>query len=72
MREAVLQDWLQRDPDPRTRAELEALMSDLADLRTYYAVDASYASPSERLQTLELFEQAMERLRRRLERKGEE
>ncbi len=26
MREAVLQDWFQRDPDPRTRAELEALI----------------------------------------------
>jgi hypothetical protein len=51
--------------------ELEALIRDLADLRTYYEVHARYASPSERLQTLELFEQATDRLRRRLERKGE-
>ena len=52
--------------------DLEALIRDLADLRTYYEVHARYSSPKERLQTLELFEQAMGRLRRRLERKGEE
>ena len=51
--------------------ELEALIRDLADLRTYYEVDARYASARERLQTLELFEQATDRLRRRLERGGE-
>ncbi len=27
MKEAVLQDWLKRDPDPRTRAELEAMIT---------------------------------------------
>ena len=53
-------------------SDLEALIHDLADLRTYYEVHARYSSPKERLQTLELFEQAMGRLRRRLERKGEE
>ena len=52
--------------------ELEALISDLADLKTYYEVHARYPSPKERLQTLELFEQAMDRLRHRLERKEEE
>ena len=52
--------------------ELEALIRDLTDLRTYYELHARYSSPKERRQTLELFEQAMDRLRRRLERKGEE
>ena len=52
--------------------ELEALISDLADLKTYYEVHARYPSPKEQLQTLELFEQAMDRLRHRLERKAEE
>ena len=47
--------------------ELEAIIRDLDDLRTYYGVQASYSSPQERLQTLELFEQAMSRIRRRLE-----
>ncbi len=52
--------------------ELEALIGDLADLKTYYEVQARYPSPKERLQTLDLFEEAMGRLRRRLERKEEE
>ena len=55
----------------RTEA-IEALVTDLTDLKSYYEVDGRYPSANEQLQTLELFERAIDLLRRRLERKGEE
>jgi len=52
--------------------ELEGLVRDLGDLKTYYQVHATYPSSKERPQTLDFFDQAMDLLRRRLERREEE